>query len=321
VAFYFSALGDDALVKKLQSYPLFENKNFEIVRVALGGYKQPQQLMALTYFLSLGADFDIVINLDGFNEVALPPNQNIPRGVSPSYPRSWHWQSNAIMSNQTKSIVGRMGFLRDARIYFASMVNGSVFRFSNIANTIWLAADGVLARAIGQKQRELNSSIDENSNSYERSGPKYSYESDPAMYRDLASYWSLASQQMAKLCEANQIMYWHFLQPNQYVMGTKILSEEEVEIAFNPDSPYKKHAEQGYSALVEAGDELAKSGNQFHDLTMVFKDITESVYSDDCCHLNEHGNEILGETIGRLMLEDIEQHGVYPRVRSKLAEK
>jgi len=35
------------------------------------GYKQPQQLLVLSYFLSIGQPFDMVMNIDGFNEVAL----------------------------------------------------------------------------------------------------------------------------------------------------------------------------------------------------------------------------------------------------------
>ena len=317
VAFYFSVFGVDALVQQLQSSDRFKNKEIKIVRVALGGYKQPQQLMALAYFLSQGAHFDAVINLDGFNEVALPPMHNIPNNVSPFYPRSWHWQSDQLLSNKTKSIVGKLGFLREGRTYVASTMNGSVLRFSNIMNAMWMATDGILGRAIGQNSRELSVSTNEHSSGYARSGPTYSYEDNAAMYRDLAAHWSLASQQMAKICEANQILYWHFLQPNQYVPGAKTLSDEELEIAFNPESPYREHAEVGYSSLIEAGQALARSNAQFHDLTMVFKDYTESVYSDDCCHLNEHGNEILGDIVGRLMVEDIGRDADYPKLRSE----
>src|SRR6185436_13391576 len=35
------------------------------------GYKQPQQLLVLAYFLSIGQPLDLVVNIDGFNEVAL----------------------------------------------------------------------------------------------------------------------------------------------------------------------------------------------------------------------------------------------------------
>ena len=51
----------------LERLPAFEGKRVEIVCTALGGYKQPQQLFSLMYFLALGGHFDVWVNLDGFN--------------------------------------------------------------------------------------------------------------------------------------------------------------------------------------------------------------------------------------------------------------
>jgi hypothetical protein len=54
------------------------------------GWKQPQQPLALSYFLSLGAKYDVVMNLDGFNELALPFLNNLRAGVYPFFPRLWN---------------------------------------------------------------------------------------------------------------------------------------------------------------------------------------------------------------------------------------
>jgi hypothetical protein len=55
-----------------------------VVKATIGGYKQPQQLMALNWFMALGGEFDIVINLDGFNDVALPALENVPTRIRSS---------------------------------------------------------------------------------------------------------------------------------------------------------------------------------------------------------------------------------------------
>lgn len=68
-------------------------REIRLVDLGMGGYKQPQQLMTLVYLTSLGAEFDLVINIDGFNEVALPPTELVPRGVFPLYPRDWYIQT------------------------------------------------------------------------------------------------------------------------------------------------------------------------------------------------------------------------------------
>jgi len=59
--------------------------------MAQAGFKQPQQLIALSYLLSLGAIFDVVINIDGYNELVLTKEENAATGVYPFFPRSWNF--------------------------------------------------------------------------------------------------------------------------------------------------------------------------------------------------------------------------------------
>jgi len=54
-----------------------------------------------------------------------------------------------------------------------------------------------------------------NVGSYVATGPSYHYESESDMFKDLASVWKMSSIQMHRLCAANGIRYFHFLQPNQ----------------------------------------------------------------------------------------------------------
>ncbi|MFP6606164.1 MAG: hypothetical protein VCC19_06285, partial [Myxococcota bacterium] len=92
--------------------PAFPGKRIEFVGLTLGGYKQPQQLMALAWMLSLGAHFDVVVNLDGFNEVVLPYAENDPLGIHPAYPRSWHlYQSGALDVAWTAYVAETRGLL------------------------------------------------------------------------------------------------------------------------------------------------------------------------------------------------------------------
>ena len=57
--------------------------------LALGGFKQPQMLAALAYLMALGQRFDVVVELDGFNDVALSFSENKYKGTFPAYPRDW----------------------------------------------------------------------------------------------------------------------------------------------------------------------------------------------------------------------------------------
>ena len=120
VAFWFSALGIDSLINELRKSPIFFNKEIVVVRVALGGYKQPQQLIALSYLLALGAHFDIIINLDGFNELALPPAENIPKNVFPFYPRNWFMRVQDLPDPVIRSVVGEITYIKSKRSKSAS---------------------------------------------------------------------------------------------------------------------------------------------------------------------------------------------------------
>ena len=102
---------------------------------------------------------------------------------------------------------------------------------------------------------------------------------------------------MKNLCEANGAKYFHFLQPNQYVEGSKPMSAAEKQRAVNANSPYKKAVARGYSDLARAGRELQTAGVNFTDLTMIYSGNEQLLYVDDCCHTNTEGSDIVAQRI------------------------
>ena len=89
VACLFALNGTRRLEVELAKDTRFAHKELVFVNLALGGYKQPQQLMTLAYLLSLGAEFDLILNIDGFNEVALDEFENGAEKLFPAFPRGW----------------------------------------------------------------------------------------------------------------------------------------------------------------------------------------------------------------------------------------
>jgi hypothetical protein len=116
------------------------------------------------------------------------------------------------------------------------------------------------------------------------------------------------------LCEANGIAYFHFLQPNQYVEGTKPMAASEQAVALNVENPYRAPAVACYPLLIEEGRSLKAQGINFHDLTRVFAEHSEPLYVDDCCHFNDAGDKILAENIAAAIRSVFEQpRGDRPR--------
>ena len=108
---------------------------------------------------------------------------------------------------------------------------------------------------------------------------------------------------MHKICSTNGIKYFHFLQPNQYVAGSKPMGENERHLAIQDNHIFAMPAKRGYPYLVEAGKDLARKGVNFYDLTQVFANDSEPVYVDECCHVNATGNSILGRAMGEAIVK------------------
>ena len=115
VAFIFSFTSRDQLAAALATLPGVEGRAIAIRSFALGRYKQPQQLEALAYLLALGENFDVVINIDGFNDIVIPSLQNIPQGVDPVYPANWPSRVGQLPDPGLDVLRGRVAYLRDLR--------------------------------------------------------------------------------------------------------------------------------------------------------------------------------------------------------------
>jgi hypothetical protein len=300
-----STWGRETILTELKKSPLFADKDFHIYTFALGGYKQPQQLLALTYFLALGAKIDLVLNLDGFNEVALAPAENAGK-VYPFYPRGWPARVNNFIDPKKLTLIAQLYAFDEKKRAWAKLFATTPLRYSVLANLVWKSYHLRLANQqmfTSQALERYNTETQGNL-AYIASGPTFNYATEAALYADLVNAWKNCALQMAKLCESKGIPYFHFLQPNQYVPGSKIMTAKEKEIAIQPDHPYKKGVEQGYPLLRKAGQELSQQGVKFYDLTMIFAQNDEVLYSDSCCHVNERGYHLIGEAIGKAIMEN-----------------
>lgn len=271
-------------------------KEFVVINFALGGYKQPQQLMALNYLLALGAEFDIIINLDGFNEVALPAAENIPYKVNPFYPRGWDRRTANALSPGTVRLLGYREITKLSKRKWANIFTKYHLHISPTLFMLWQFRDQRMARAIYETNLKIGKQR-ATAQSYTMRGPAYLYTDEEGLYRDLGDVWKRSSLQMKTLCEANGAKYYHFLQPNQYVAGSKPMMEEERRQAINEASPYRDGVTKGYPALAKAGESLLAAGVRFTDLTMVYSDHPEILYRDDCCHTNAEGSGIVAKRI------------------------
>src|SRR5262249_60948064 len=97
VAHLFAEQGLPRLIERLSELDAYRGRTFVPLNLAVGGYKQPQAFMAIAYLLALGAEFDVVINLDGFNDVTMHPAENASHGVPMEYPRRWDQRVEGVL--------------------------------------------------------------------------------------------------------------------------------------------------------------------------------------------------------------------------------
>jgi hypothetical protein len=296
VADILSIFGADALRLALARAPALRGREIVLLSLAAPGYKQPQALMGLNYVLVLGGHFDAVVNLDGVNDLALPESELSPLGVAPFYPRGWYTRTADLTPSLQLALVSatRAESLRRRSAYLFSR---APLRWSHTAGLVWRLGDRLLAARLAESESVLLTRP--SGHSPQAQGPRLARDSD--VQSRAVSVWEKSSLQMARLCQGLGIPYFHFLQPNQYVPGEKPMGEAERRLAIREDSPVRGPIEHGYARLREAGAALAAEGVAFSDLSGVFRDVADPVYVDDCCHLNERGNRLLAEAIGRIM--------------------
>ncbi len=279
-------------------------RDVAIRNYSAGGYKQPQQLLILSYLLATGSEFDVIVNVDGFNEVALTYFENVLAGVHPFFPRRWNDRVSTTLSPDRMKKLARLAASEDARAGLARRFYDHALYRSPALALVWQAWDRSLVDAIQQARSRLRGLEGEGAEAdrFQRSGPAHDYTSPETLYPAIAALWENASVQMATLAEGQGARFLHVLQPNQYLEGTKPMSDAERAVAVQLEHPFVAGVLEGYPRLIEAGRGLRARGIEFLDLTRVYEDHPEPLYRDTCCHVNDEGYRIVVERICEAIL-------------------
>ena len=296
VAAWFCEVGVDRLIADLRQQPAFTSKELVPLCFAHEGYKQPQQLIVLAYFLSMGQRFDLVVNIDGFNEVAIG-NLNEQHGWDASMPSVLHLDPLITLIDQSsltppkvealasitrdRDRVDRLAvFLNRNRLASVDLLGGLYYAYLDRRYRQELVAfDQIPAAPLQQSPVHVVPPVQ----------PHHGDE----LFADIAREWVTASALMNQMLAARNVPYVHVLQPNQYY-STRTFSDAERKVAFNAGSPFKDGAMRGYPFLeraIASSDPPVKIVNGVH----LFDAEPKPVYIDDCCHYTRVGYEHLAD--------------------------
>lgn len=276
---------------------------------AADGFRQPQQALTVANLLAEGMEIDIVIVLDGLNELE-QVNVALAKSLAPGTHYYW-WPLARSASGEESAIRTRILNLDRRRndLLRVGPWQGLMYRSA----VFGLIRRSELDRIEQARQRHLDQQLALASDESKGRGRANGGATVDRLRRvEIArDYWHRGALLLASLTEHHGAAYYHFLQPSQYLPDSKPLSAEERATAFRPRGTAWMVRET-YPQLAQLGERLRERGVKFSDLSRIYADIPETLYIDWCCHLNERGNRLLADQILRHVLEDrrfVEQSG------------
>jgi hypothetical protein len=296
--------------RRLKKSPFFANKEIIILNFGIGGYKQPQQLLILNYFLAINQQFDLVINLDGFNEIALA-NVNNKNQLDLAMPSFQHIQPLTGLANNNLSfkVLQSMLDIRQTK----KLLSKTMKDLDSCSLALCYTARSLQARhLINQYQEQLKAyekQQKENANQlFDKNNVINLYQSPSKLdaekaYDKMISIWYQSSLTMSQVLKARKIPYFHFIQPNQYYQTKRVFTEEEKKLYLGTDSPYSDAIKSGYPKLLSKVEDLRKEQVNVFSAVNVLDGEKETVYRDNCCHYNNIGQNLLGDYISEAIIK------------------
>ncbi len=258
-----------------------------------GGFKQPQQLNLVAYLIALGCRPDVVINVDGFNEVALGAF-NAFQGANPLQPSLGHWGGAMtpvqVPDPRERELVVDVVMARRRAEELLETVRRWGLTRSAITGSLALRAIGRTRERIFQAQEAYQRYLSSGARNPAVFGPALEDDGEAGTNAS-AACWYESSRMLRAVCEARGIDSVHLLQPTLHDAGSKPLTDEEVRTG-SAHSTWIEGARRGYPKLRALGQQLEAEGETFLDASMCFADCQESRYVD-ACHFNEAGVEQL----------------------------
>ncbi len=301
VAAMFARLGAERFVERLAQDPRLAGRRPEVLAFGRTGFKEPQQLMMIAWLFTLGVVPDVVLDLDGHNEVSVG-NENASRGTNPLYPSIPHWGSLALSGGLDRDLIRMAARSLDVRDLLIERADQAL-RWHLYDTEIGCALARSRLGGLQAEQRSLHESffagLTRASNSVVLHGPPFDADQNHVIAQTVDG-WERDSLMINALCAARGVLFLHVLQPALYDPSGKTPTERELETGHVLDA-WKAGVEIGYPLLRTAGQRLKERGVHFVDASNVFIGVEGDVFVDSC-HFAERGNEILADRMAKELL-------------------
>ena len=265
------------------------------------GYHQPQQAMIITNLLVNGGEFDVIVNLDGHEEIVAPVfNDSV--GVYPFFPRRW---SNMVVTSDRQLLLGRRQMLLDERDEILNVGWVESLYGSPTLRLLRRSRLDEIAEQIHEHEREWIAGSA--GHDLAKHGPRVHYEPEELQEASVG-VWRRSSWLLWAMADMSGARYTHFLQPRY--AGWETPSGDELVAPIDQTGLTAETYSESYAMLVEAGQALAAEGVNFVDLSELSAAGEEPLYEDTCCRLTERGVRSLMQPLLQQVVEDATGSGV-----------
>ncbi|MGL6282319.1 MAG: hypothetical protein ACRC2J_07925 [Microcoleaceae cyanobacterium] len=300
-------------IQKLRGIPELKDKEIILLNFAGGGYKQPQQLLILNYFLSIGQPIDMIINIDGFNEVALSSLNNKSQ-IELSLPSVQHLQGLTSVANSDIKMMRSVVDLTDNK----NQLMLTIDRLENCKLAICHSWYSLKTRRLFNSYQESLIKYDQRlAKAATKMGGKDSLVfftkmpkvlDDQTAYKKMVDNWFESSLSMKKIADSRNIAYFNIIQPNQYYQTKRVFTAEEKNGLVIPDHPYAEGVKKGYPVLLSRVNDLKNMQVNIFSAVNIFDQQKETVYKDACCHFNDLGEDMFADFIFNSIQTTIQQN-------------
>jgi hypothetical protein len=290
----------DVLASALEADPRLSGRRVRVLSHGRGAFKEPQQLFVLAWLFALGVEPDAVINIDGFNELAIS-NQNTSFDTHPLYPSYPQWGPR-LRANMLNADPVRFDAVSAARAHLRELAQTALDRRYFQSAILGRLALGRVERANLEWQEAQVALLESSRNTQSGSdsqGPPFSGKVEQVV--DLAvRCWRETSRDLEAVCRRRGILYLHALQPTLHDQGSKPLTQQEIESG-EAIREWTAAIQLGYPRLREEGARLAAEGFPFYDASRLFAEVEQTLYFD-ACHFERAGNELLAQALAPRLL-------------------
>lgn len=264
-----------------------------ILPFAVGGWRQPQTFFAIATHLE---DVDLVIQLDGFNDaIYLRPE------ITTHYPTRFPaWDIFAPLASRSSSpyravAFARIAILEDIARRVTSWTNRPLVRWSLSVHLAWRALRTGFENFVKPLRAEITAEAAEGWGDFE--APLGDV---PARVQDYYRFYERLARAGDRVARDAGRPFLHFVQPNQYVTGSKPFSDVERRKFLAND--WSGVITPAYAEFAAASERLRNVNVDSTSLGELFATTSDTVYSDSCCHFNERGLTIIEDAIADRVL-------------------